>query len=333
MNLQKKSWIRDLASYILIAIFLYLFLFADVHMDTWNIPSYMLTINTIFLSIILEAIPFIILGVFVSALIQVFVSEETVQRLIPKNPLLALFPASLLGIIFPVCECAIVPVVRRLIKKGMPLHTGMVFLAAGPVLNPVVFASTYYAFQSNPQIAYGRMGLAFISALLIGLIIYLVFRNSDQLKRSVPAADEHGDHSEVEPSRFKATLYHAADEFFDMGKYLIFGAAIASLFQTFLDRSVLESIGSNDLQSPVIMMAFAYILSLCSEADAFVAASFGGMFSAGAILSFLVYGPMIDLKNTIMLLAYFRTKFVFVLLLVITAVVYGVILIYQVLMV
>ncbi|MTH54440.1 permease [Bacillus mangrovi] len=328
MKIRNQKLLRDSASYLLIALFLYLFLFADLHKDTWDIPASLLNVNTIFLSIILEAIPFIILGVFVSALIQVFVSEETVRKMIPKNPLLALLPASLMGIIFPVCECAIVPVVRRLIKKGMPLHTGIVFLAAGPVLNPVVFASTYYAFQSNPQIAYGRMAMAFVCALLIGLTIYLLFKNTDQLKHSAGDVSGSG-HVHEGVSRWKSTFYHAGDEFFDMGKYLIFGAAIASLFQTFLDRSFLQAIGSSDFQSPAIMMAFAYVLSLCSEADAFVAASFGGMFSAGAILSFLVYGPMIDLKNTIMLLAYFRAKFVFVLILVITAVVYGVTLLYQ----
>jgi uncharacterized membrane protein YraQ (UPF0718 family) len=127
----------------------------------------------------------------------------------------------------------------------------------------------------------------------------------------------------------KATLYHASDEFFDMGKYLIIGALIASLFQTFLDRNVLLSMGSNEFTSPLVMMGFAFILSLCSEADAFVAASFGSTFAPGALLAFLVYGPMLDLKNTIMLFAYFRLKFVLSFILVATAVVYIGVIIYQ----
>ncbi|WP_338777735.1 permease [Metabacillus sp. FJAT-52054] len=331
MTKQKSTWVKETAAFGLIALFLYLFFFVDLQQDQWNVPPNLLTVNTIFLSIVLEAIPFIMLGVFISALIQVFVSEETIRRVLPRNALLALFPAALLGIIFPVCECAIVPVVRRLIKKGMPLHIGVVFLVAAPVLNPVVFASTYYAFQSKPEIAYARMGLSFVAAILIGLVIWLLFKKTNQLKWSKEELMGKGPKHEASPDigKWKSTFYHAGDEFFDMGKYLLLGALIASVFQTFLDRSILQTLGSNEFQSPAIMMGLAYILSLCSEADAFIAASFGSTFTAGSLLAFLVYGPMIDLKNTIMLLAFFRTKFTLVLIGVITGVVYILVLICQ----
>jgi uncharacterized membrane protein YraQ (UPF0718 family) len=325
--------LKDMIGLALIALFLYLFFFvdfADVRNLVSGIPKSWLTVNTIFLSIVLEAIPFILLGVFISALIQTFVSEETIQKMIPKNPIVSVLPAALLGALFPVCECAIVPVVRRLIKKGMPLHIGIVFLVGAPILNPVVFASTYYAFQSQKEIVYARMGLAFIISMVIGFCIYLLYKNTNQLKWS--KEELIGTHKETTPiqmSKWKLTLYHASDEFFDTGKYLLIGAFVASLFQTFLDRGVLVNLGSNELISPLVMMGFAYILSLCSEADAFVAASFGKTFTAGSLLAFLVYGPMLDLKNTIMLFAYFRAKFVIGLILVITGVVFGTILIYQ----
>ncbi|PGT89659.1 permease [Bacillus sp. AFS040349] len=325
---------KEIIGLALVAVFIYFFLFWDYEtlQRQFTIPQNLLNLNTIFLSIVIEAIPFILLGVFVSSLIQVFVSEETVQKYIPKNMIVAVLPAALLGAIFPVCECAIVPVVRRLIKKGMPLHVAFVFLACAPILNPVVAASTYFAFRNNTDILIGRMALAFLLSMVIGLILYVLFKQSNQFKvTSEELIGRGADPSEtpVKVNRLKATIYHASDEFFDMGKYLIIGALIASVFQTFLDRSILVSLGSNEFSSPIVMMAFAFLLSLCSEADAFVAASFGSAFAPGALLAFLVYGPMLDLKNTVMLFAYFKAKFVLVFMLVVTVVVYVGVLIYQ----
>jgi uncharacterized protein len=334
MDNKGLSFVKDVIGFALISLFMFLFFFIDL--SSFNpsilpIPKAWLHVNTIFLSIVLEAIPFILLGVFVSALIQTYVSEETIRRFIPNNAIAALLPAALLGIVFPVCECAIVPVVRRLIKKGMPLHIGIVLLVGAPILNPVVFASTYYAFQSTIEVVYARMGLAFILSIFIGFVIYLLFQNKGSELR-VSKAELMGREVEVTPvqiNKFKSTLYHASDEFFEMGKYLLFGAFVASLFQTFFDRNVLLSLGSHDTTAPAIMMGFAYILSLCSEADAFVARSFANTFSMGSILAFLVYGPMLDLKNTIMLFAYFKTRFVIALMAVITVSVYCFILLYQ----
>ncbi|MDQ0231128.1 permease [Metabacillus malikii] len=325
MNRLVLPFVRETIAFLLLALFFYLFLFVDFHELSFDVPSGILMVNTMFLSILLEAIPFILLGVFVSALIQTFVSEDFIKRVLPKNAVFALLPAALLGAVFPICECAIVPIVRRLIKKGMPLHLGVVFLVGAPILNPVVFASTYYAFGSNLEIVYTRMGLAFVLSIVVGFIIYLIFKNKGQLKVSKETfageivVKEEGSRKQ---SKFKATLFHASDEFFEMGKFLIFGAFIASLFQTFLDRSFLTEIGMSEWLSPAIMMGFGYILSLCSEADAFVAASFGGTFSTGSLVAFLVYGPMLDLKNTIMLFAFFRAKFVAVFMVVVTIVVY-----------
>ncbi|WP_273129512.1 permease [Metabacillus sp. HB246100] len=324
---------KEIIGLALVAIFIYFFIFWDykTFQDQFTLPKEWLNLNTIFLSIVIEAIPFILLGVFVSSLIQVFVTEEMVKKSIPKNMIVAVIPAALLGIVFPVCECAIVPVARRLIKKGMPLHVAFVFLAAAPILNPVVAASTYFAFQTNPSMLVGRMVLAFIVAIIIGLVIYLVFKNSDQLKvtkEELVGAQEQGPQT-LKVNKLKATLYHASDEFFDMGKYLIIGAFIASLFQTFLDRSILVTVGSNEFTSPIVLMIFAFVVSLCSEADAFVAASLGSTFAPGALLAFLVYGPMLDMKNTILLFGYFKTKFVLAFMFIVTVAVYAGVILYQ----
>ncbi|MEH7585012.1 permease, partial [Priestia megaterium] len=200
----------------------------------------------------------------------------------------------------------------------MPLHIGVVILVGAPILNPVVFAATFYAFQSNTSIVYSRMGLAVVACLLIGLSVYFFFKNSNQLRHV--HVHEHED-AKV-GNKLKQTLYHASDEFFDMGKYLLFGALVASLFQTFLDRQLLTNLASNDYMSSAVMMGFAYVLSLCSEADAFVASSFSHTFSPTALLAFLLYGPMMDFKNTIMLLAFFKKRFACSLILIITVSVY-----------
>ncbi|NMH75139.1 permease [Bacillus sp. RO2] len=328
---KSSSLLKDLIGLALIGVFLYLFFFIDFKEISFDIPSSWLNVNTIFLSIVIEAIPFILLGVFASALIQTFVSEEKIKKYLPKSPIGAIIPAALLGVILPICECAIIPVVRRLIKKGMPLHVGVVLLVGAPILNPVVVASTYFAFNGDPTILYGRFGLAFILCIVIGFLMLLLFDNKNQLRwsKSELVGRQEMEESALQQNKWKATFYHASDEFFDMGKYLIAGAFIASLFQTFLDRNVLMALGQNEVLSPAVMMAFAFVLSLCSEADAFVAASFGSTFTVGSLLAFMVYGPMLDLKNTFMLFAYFRTKFVLVFMAVVTIVVFAAILIFQ----
>ncbi|KIQ94853.1 putative permease [Anoxybacillus thermarum] len=306
----------DLASLILFISIMTLFLFGDVLVKEVNVPSFALQVGTIFLSILLEAIPFILLGVFASSLIQTFVSEQMVQKWIPKRPIVALVPAAVVGALLPICECAIIPVVRRLITKGMPLHVGVVIMVTAPILNPVVFASTYYAFSANMSIVYGRMGIAFVASLIIGLIVYVIFRNHLPLKSIKHSHDHHVN------SRLTATLTHAVDEFFDVGRYLIIGAFVASFFQVVIHREILVEVGQHEIIGPALMMGFAYVLSLCSEADAFVAASFTSTFAPASLLAFLIYGPMIDFKNTLMMLAYFRRRFVVIFIGVVTTVVY-----------
>ncbi|TYR79362.1 permease [Priestia megaterium] len=322
MTLSKIS--KELVGVLLLLVFGYCFFFVDIDTKELSVPASLLNVNIMFLSIVLEAIPFILLGVFASALIQVFISEQFIQKMIPKNPYFALLPALFVSALLPVCECAIIPVVRRLLKKGMPLHVGIVILVGAPILNPIVFASTFYAFQSNMTMVYSRMGLAVVACLFIGLTVYWLFRNQNQLRNVYI----HEQSDAKIGNRFKQTLYHASDEFFDMGKYLLLGALVASLFQTFLDRELLTQLASNDYASSAVMMGFAYILSLCSEADAFVASSFAHTFSPVSLLAFLVYGPMIDLKNTIMLLAFFKKRFAVTFIAVVTVVVYTVVMIY-----
>ncbi|MEI7025366.1 permease [Paenibacillus sp. y28] len=292
--------------------------------------SEMTSFKILFLSIILEAFPFMLLGVLVSALLQVFVSEETIRRWTPKNPLLGILFGCTLGIVFPLCECGMIPVVRRLMLKGMPLYIAVVFIIAGPILNPVVYAATFMAFRSRPEITYSRMGLAVLAAVVIGLIIYRFYR-TNPLRSLMPGSGSSlgSDHAHLHMNtggfrgKVGATLSHASDEFFDMGKYLLFGALLTAGIQTLVARETLAAIGQGEFSSHLFMMGFAYVLSLCSTSDAFVASSFATTFSAGSLLTFLVFGPMLDIKNTLMLLSVFRTRFVLALTLLIVATVLG----------
>lgn len=325
-----KRIIRDWIVFLLFCSFMLLFLFSEEirNISIFNrIPNSFFNVNTIFLSIIIEAIPFILLGVFVSAIIQSFVSENTIRKLLPRNAYLAVLPAALLGIIFPICECAIVPVIRRLIKKGMPSHVGVVFMLSAPIINPVVYASTYFAFKSTPYIANARMFVGFISSIVIGLIMFQLSKGENILKDQV---EGHHHHQHKNGNKFLETLYHASDELFDTGKFLFIGAFLASLFQAFFDRNALLSLGTITTIAPGVMMGFAYVLSVCSSADAFVASSFGSTFTEGALLAFLVFGPMIDIKNTLMLFAYFKKRFVLSLLMVTPIIVYITVSIFQI---
>jgi uncharacterized protein len=288
-----------------------------------QLPDSLLQLNTIFLSILIEAFPFVLIGVLIAGFIQIFVTEDHIRRLIPKNRFLAVTMSCLVGSAFPACECGIVPIVRRLISKGVPIHAGIGFLLTGPLINPIVILSTYMAFGNDMKMAGLRMGVGFVVAFIITLIISFLFK-SNQLKHSVADFTSSTDHTKKEPfiHRVEGMMKHSIDEFFDVGKYLILGAFIAAFVQTYVSAKSLLLFGEGLVGSTTVMMGLAYFLSLCSEADAFIGASFRNLFPTSSILAFLVYGPMIDLKNTIMLLSVFRAKFVFILLILITMIVF-----------
>lgn len=275
------------------------------------------TFKTLFLSLVLEAVPFILLGVVVSSLLQVFVSERMLQRIVPKHPLPAVAFAALLGIALPFCECGMIPIVRRLILKGVPAYVGVVFILAGPIVNPVVFAATYMAFRTRPEMAYSRMLLAFAVACAVGLVLYKALRGNPLKHSAATLSAAGGGADQVQPAtaggKLAAVLEHASGEFFDMGKFLIYGALVTAAIQTIVPRGSLVAIGTGEWSSHLFMMGFAYVLSLCSTSDAFVASSFLTTFSTGSLLTFLVFGPMLDLKSTFMLLSAFKVRFVLLL--------------------
>lgn len=273
---------------------------------------------TVFLGIFIEAAPFLLLGALASGLITVFVTADDIARLMPRNRLAATLIGALLGIIFPVCECGVIPVVRRLCQKGFPLSAGIAFLLAAPVINPIVLASTYAAFGAGP-VFWARIALTLVIAIAIGLIFSLqpglarVMRplSLPPLAGGAPTVGVPPAASRPGPATaLQRAVAVAADEFFDVAPYLIGGSLIATALQTFVPQQALIGIGSGAASSVVAMLALAFVLSVCSTVDAFLALNFVNTFTSGAIIAFLVFGPMIDVKSTLMLLGVFRRRVV-----------------------
>jgi len=265
------------------------------------------TFTTIFLGIFIEAAPFLLLGTLASGFVEVFFDKDSLARIIPRNVIGGAIVGSLLGLFFPVCECGVVPLTRRLMKKGMPLSVGVTFLMAAPAFNPIVIASTAAAFGVG-RVLFLRMILTAIIAIITGLIFSL---QKDPQQLLLPMEmDTHEETQIVAPlmDRVRQALIIAADEFFEMGRYLIFGIVIAAGMQTLVPQTWMLGLASGPVISVLALMALAIVLSICSTVDAFIALSFVGTFTTGSILAFLVFGPMVDIKSTIMFMSVFRKR-------------------------
>ena len=260
----------------------------------------------VFGSLLIEAVPFVLLGALVSAAIEVFVPVRVFERLTALPRPLQLPAAGLAGFAFPVCECGSVPVARRLAAKGLTPAAAVTFMLAAPILNPVVVISTVVAYSGRASfwpMVLGRAGLGLLAAMAVGWVVSNR-RPQDLLRaRAEDDSHEHGD-----DSRARSFFAHLAGDFVFMGRFLVIGAIVAALLQTFVPQSIIASVADTPVLALVAMMALAFVLSLCSESDAFVAASFV-QFGVGAQLAFLVFGPMVDTKLGILYSATFSKGF------------------------
>jgi uncharacterized protein len=248
----------------------------------------------IFTSIVLEAIPFIILGSFISAIIQIFISEEFIAKLIPRMNVLGYLGAALIGLIFPVCECAIIPITRSLIKKGIPVGIGVTFMLSVPIINPVVIMSTYYAFYDNQAMVLIRITGGFVAAILIGMLVSLLKENEEGRVLNNIENENYCNcgcnNLSKKEYKIKAIFEHTSREFLDIMGYLIFGAFISSGFQVLQSQGEFNYIFNNKILSIIFMMFLGFVLSLCSEADAFVGRSFLENYSFSGVAAFLLFG-------------------------------------------
>jgi uncharacterized membrane protein YraQ (UPF0718 family) len=242
---------------------------------------------TVFVSVMVQAIPFLVFGVALSAVIAVFVPATFFAKALPKHPALAVPAAGIAGVVLPGCECASVPVAGALIRRGVTPAAAFAFLLASPAINPIVLVSTAVAFPGHPKMVVARAVASLIVACLMGWL-WQAFGKGNWLK--MPARP-HLDGMAKWPA-FWASVRH---DVLHAGGFLVVGAAAAAVVGVVVPKSWLQELSANPAVAILALGLFAVVLSICSEADAFVAASLT-QFSMTAKLTFLVVGPMIDLK-------------------------------------
>ncbi|MDR1640378.1 MAG: permease [Clostridiales bacterium] len=267
---------------------------------------------SIFLGVVLQAVPFLVAGVLISSAIQVFVSREYIERRFPKKLAPGMAMAVFGGFLLPVCDCASIPIFRSLVRKGIPLPVAVAFMTSAPVINPVVILSTYYAFGSV-SIVIQRVALGIICSVIIGLSFlfkppkgYLTGGSYGSFGCSCGCYNAQT--ARTLKDKFSLFLIHSQTEFFSVGKYLIIGTFVSAILQSAGVASFAGVAGVAG--STAIMMIMAFLLSLCSSSDAVVARSFATAFPPQALMGFMVFGPMMDIKNAMMLSAGFSKRFI-----------------------
>ncbi len=258
---------------------------------------------TLFVSVCVQALPFLVLGVVISGLIATFVSPDLVQRIVPKRSVLAVPTAGLAGLALPGCECGSVPIAGRLVAAGTPPAAALTFLLAAPAINPVVLVSTAVAFPNDGRLVLARFLASFIAAVAVGT--WWARRRGGTLLKSKQHVDTH------ETGRWDRFVDVASRDLVHAGGYLVVGAMAAATLQLIVPRSILDAVAENELYSILMFAGLAVLLSICSEADAFVAAGLP-QFSLTSRLVFLVVGPVIDLKLIAMHTGVFGRRFAMV---------------------
>jgi uncharacterized membrane protein YraQ (UPF0718 family) len=258
-----------------------------------------------------------LLGTLLSGIIDQFLPSHLMTRLLPRNAFSAVCLGGLLGLVFPMCECGIVPVIRRLIAKGLPVSSAIAYMLAAPIVNPITALSTYAAFrgQGAAEFTILRLGLGFFVAVLGGLAVLnlpigAVLKKS--ILESVTLCGPSGAHAtSAQPfhRRLIRAMESGVQDFLDVMVYFIIGVGVASVFSTAVNQEVFLPLSMDDRLAIPAMMTIAGVLSLCSSSDAFIAATFVA-FPAVAKLAFLVFGPMMDLKLAFIYSAIFTRRFV-----------------------
>ena len=297
-----------------------------------------------FTTIMLEAIPFLLLGALISAIIEEFVSEERISKMIPKNRVLGSLAGIFLGLFIPACDCAVIPIAMRLKKKKVPTNVIVSFMLASPIISPVVLLSTFFAFGETekmllfgfemPKLFVYRTIFGVVVALVVGIILDIICKDAVLKEEIYKHHHHHHDHEHIHTcnhhhegcscsnheketgpiGRVRNIINIMYGDFMGIISYMAIGALLAATMQILLPISNIGGIVQNKYISTFIMMLLAFALSLCSTSDAFIARTFMNSLSKNSILAFILLGPMIDIKNTILLNKSFNKKFVIVLI-------------------
>ncbi|MFJ8579651.1 permease [Micromonospora sp. NPDC093277] len=266
-------------------------LVTDPRLQTWL---------TVFVSVMVQAVPFLVFGVVLSAVIAVFVPRSFWARALPRHPALAVPVAGVAGVVLPGCECGSVPIAGSLIRRGVTPAAALAFLLAAPAINPIVLTATAVAFPRNPEMVAARGGASLLVALLVGWL-WLRLGRAEWIRLPQRA------HLDGLP-RMAAFWVACRHDVVHAGGFLVVGAMAAATINVAVPQQVLHDLAARPALSVLALAALAVLLSICSEADAFVAASLS-QFSLTARLAFLVVGPMVDLKLVSMQAGIFGRRF------------------------
>jgi uncharacterized membrane protein YraQ (UPF0718 family) len=295
--------------------------------------SRLATAWALFQGLLIEALPFLLIGVVIAGGARWLGPGGRWLRRLPSHPLLGPLAGAGLGFALPACECGNVPVARRMLVGGAPLGAALGFLFAAPVLNPIVLAATWAAFPDQPWLLLARPAGAMAVALGLALLLRLLpepqllradLLEERQLSQPLSAVSllqrrsglvglegEAGPASIAAPPprpRLEELLRHGGREFLELALLLVLGSAVAALVQSFVPRGWLLAVGGAPTLSILALMLLALVVSVCSSVDAFLALSFAAQVTPGALLAFLLLGPVIDLKLVGLLGLLFRPR-------------------------
>lgn len=276
--------------------------------DDQALPETLRDLVTLATSVIIESLPFVFLGVLLSVIVQVWVPDRVIERLLPRNRTARRAVLSLLGVLLPVCECGNVPLARGLVVKGVGVPEAATFLLAAPILNPVTIITTYQAFGWDHGILAGRIVGGFVVANLVG---WLLSRHPAPERLLTPEfAASCVAHRDGPPRgrRLRRAVAGFAEETATMLPALVVGSLLAAAIQVGVSRDVLGALGANPIWSVIALMALAFIVAICSNVDAFFILAFGATFTPGSIVAFLVFGAMVDIKMIAMMRTTFTTR-------------------------
>ena len=259
------------------------------------------TAGTVFCGVFLQAVPFLVLGVIISGLVAAFVSPQRLAGWLPKRPVPAVVAAGLAGAALPGCECGSVPVARRLFADGAVGAAALAFMLSAPAINPVVLVATAVAFPGQPAMVAARASASLVTAVVMGMLWSRWGRPGWIKPRQV-------DHHEPDASAWTVFSEAARHDFLQAGAYLVVGAAAAATLRVLVPPWVFEHLAGHLAVGVVSMALLAFVLALCSEADAFVAASLT-LVPLIPRLVFLVVGPAVDVKLVAMQAGLFGRAF------------------------
>ena len=274
---------------------------------------------SVFQALFLEAMPFLLIGVVSATMARHWLPSGPVLQCLPDHPLLGPLTGAAMGFALPACECGNVPVARQLLASGSPLPTAMGFLFAAPVLNPIVLASTWAAFPDRPWLLWARPVAGLAMALVVSTLLGLQQEGAVLVPNLLRERSFHqtaGTGSLLERSAgligspipvtlpsanrgksWRLSVLHGMDELVKLSSLLILGCGVAALLQTTLPRDWLLAVGQAPTLSVLALILLAVVISVCSSVDAFLALGFASQVTPGALLAFLVLGPVIDLKS------------------------------------